>query len=395
MAWPAPRRPAPGGGLAVLVVVTILAALAAPHAKAVRGLVAGGLPAITAPTPPRSPAGHPAAVGAELHQRRWLPTRRRLPLPAAGPPGPHAAGRRRRPLPDPGVVPAHRPFLVRQGHPPGLQPQRLARPSTSTRSTAARSAASNPAARRLALWIGQGRAGVQPSEVGSPWPSAAGPGSATPATRGICMSASLARPRPGGGPVIALGLVRALGLRGTVILACLLVLAVTAYGVAQDLGLLEPPAQAGPGPQAGRRPAHARAGPRSPTSPPAICGCTARPAPATASPGRCWPPSARSSPTTAGSGSPGCARAATGPGPVGRCRSAVCPAARPATAWARYGRGRPHDPASAIPAAARYLVDHGARRNLDRAIYAYNHSRAYVAKVKQLARRYARGGGRR
>ena len=28
---------------------------------------------------------------------------------------------------------------------------------------------SNAAARRLAVWIGQGRAGVQPSEVGSPW----------------------------------------------------------------------------------------------------------------------------------------------------------------------------------------------------------------------------------
>jgi membrane-bound lytic murein transglycosylase B len=61
-------------------------------------------------------------------------------------------------------------------------------------------------------------------------------------------------------------------------------------------------------------------------------------------------------------------------------------------AWARYGRGRPHDPANAIPAAARYLVDHGARRDLDQAIFAYNHSRAYVTKVKQLARRY--GGGR-
>jgi membrane-bound lytic murein transglycosylase B len=68
---------------------------------------------------------------------------------------------------------------------------------------------------------------------------------------------------------------------------------------------------------------------------------------------------------------------------------------RAGNAWARYGHGRPHDPAAAIPAAARYLVDHGARRNLDRAIFAYNHSRSYVAKVKQLARRYARGGGRR
>jgi hypothetical protein len=35
-----------------------------------------------------------------------------------------------------------------------------------------------------------------------------------------------------------------LGLRGTVIAVCLLVLAVTAYGVAGDLGLLDPPAHA-------------------------------------------------------------------------------------------------------------------------------------------------------
>jgi hypothetical protein len=49
--------------------------------------------------------------------------------------------------------------------------------------------------------------------------------------------------------MIVLGLVRALGLRGTVVLACLLVLAVTAYGVADDLGLLEPPAQAAPAPK--------------------------------------------------------------------------------------------------------------------------------------------------
>jgi hypothetical protein len=53
--------------------------------------------------------------------------------------------------------------------------------------------------------------------------------------------------------VIALALARALGVRGTVILACVLVLAVTAYGVAQDLGLLELPARAAPAPsEAGR-----------------------------------------------------------------------------------------------------------------------------------------------
>ena len=49
---PAPRRLAPGGGLAVLVVVTVLAALAAPHAQGLRGLVADALPAIAVPERP-------------------------------------------------------------------------------------------------------------------------------------------------------------------------------------------------------------------------------------------------------------------------------------------------------------------------------------------------------
>jgi len=52
LARPAPRRPAPGGGLAVLVVVTVLAALAAPRVQALRGLVADALPAIAAPERP-------------------------------------------------------------------------------------------------------------------------------------------------------------------------------------------------------------------------------------------------------------------------------------------------------------------------------------------------------
>jgi cell wall-associated NlpC family hydrolase len=53
---PGPRRPAPGGGLAVLVVVTVLAILAAPHAQAVRGLLAGGRAPITSPATPTAPA---------------------------------------------------------------------------------------------------------------------------------------------------------------------------------------------------------------------------------------------------------------------------------------------------------------------------------------------------
>jgi membrane-bound lytic murein transglycosylase B len=196
--------------------------------------------------------------------------------------------------------------------------------------------------------------------------------------------------------VIVLGLARALGLRGTVILACLLVLAVTAYGVAQDLGLVELPALAAPAP---RKPA---AGCRPTPSPAAAadvprtylrlyCQAGARyrvPWPVLAAigkvesdHGRVRLPGVRSGSNWAG---------ACGPMQIG-----CVPHSKAGNAWARYGRGRPHDPANAIPAAARYLVDHGARRNLDRAIYGYNHSRTYVAKVRKLARRYSRGGGRR
>jgi cell wall-associated NlpC family hydrolase len=76
----APRRPAPGGGLAVLVVVTVLAALAGPNAKALRGLVADALPAIASPVPAapairRPTPGAARAVAFALAQRgkpyRW------------------------------------------------------------------------------------------------------------------------------------------------------------------------------------------------------------------------------------------------------------------------------------------------------------------------------------
>jgi cell wall-associated NlpC family hydrolase len=56
---PPPRRPAQGGGLTILVVVTVLAVLAAPHARTLRPLVADGLPAL--PTP--GAAGAPPAAG--------------------------------------------------------------------------------------------------------------------------------------------------------------------------------------------------------------------------------------------------------------------------------------------------------------------------------------------
>ena len=192
--------------------------------------------------------------------------------------------------------------------------------------------------------------------------------------------------------MIVVGLVRVLGLRGTIVLACLLVLAVSVYGVAQDLGLVDPPAQASPAPKpvTGCRPKPTRAAiadvPRGYLRLYCQAGARSRiPWPVLAAigkvesdHGRVRLPGVRSGSNRAG---------ACGPMQIG-CVSG----SKAGNAWARYGRGSPHDPDNAIPAAARYLVDHGARHNLDRAIYAYNHSWAYVARVKQLARRY--GGGR-
>jgi membrane-bound lytic murein transglycosylase B len=75
---------------------------------------------------------------------------------------------------------------------------------------------------------------------------------------------------------------------------------------------------------------------------------------------------------------------------------------RAGNAWARYGadfdgdgRRSVYDPGDAIPAAARYLCAHGGPRRLDQALYAYNHSWSYVAKVKAIAARYRTRGGDR
>ena len=83
---PGPRRPALSG-VTVLVLVTVLAALAAPHAHQLRGMVeagAGALPAIRLPQlpqPPAAPDRRPSpraaqAVAYSLAQRgkpyRWV-----------------------------------------------------------------------------------------------------------------------------------------------------------------------------------------------------------------------------------------------------------------------------------------------------------------------------------
>jgi hypothetical protein len=163
-----PRRPHPGGGLAVLVVVTVLAALAAPHATAVRGLVAGGLPTTTVPTRPapppetRPPAGltFTDAAGcrpAGDYRSPRLDRRVRAVLVAA-------AGRQ--PI---------RVSCLRSGHSWYVKGTRRVSNHSVWRGVDVDQVDGHPvspantAARRLAVWIGQGRAGVQPSEVGSPW----------------------------------------------------------------------------------------------------------------------------------------------------------------------------------------------------------------------------------
>jgi membrane-bound lytic murein transglycosylase B len=194
--------------------------------------------------------------------------------------------------------------------------------------------------------------------------------------------------------VIALGLVRALGVRGTVVLAFLLVLFVTAYGVADDLGLLEAPARAAPV----RKPAAGQPTPSRAAVADIPAGYLRLYRQAGA---RCrvpWPVLAAIGKVESDHGRvrlPGVRSGSNWAGACGPMQLGCVPGSKAGDAWARFGRGSVYDPADAIPAAARYLVDHGARRDLDRALYAYNHSRAYVATVKQLARRYRRGGGRR
>jgi len=203
--------------------------------------------------------------------------------------------------------------------------------------------------------------------------------------------------------LLPLRLLAALGLRRSLILTCLFVLVVTAYGVAQDLGLLDPPAAAKPahparpvrqtGPSAAARadiptgylPLYRRAAQRCPGLSWSVLAAIGK---VESDHGRSRLPGVRSGWNAAG---------AAGPMQFG------IGVGRAGNAWARYGHDfdrdgqrSVYDPGDAIPAAARYLCAAGAPRRLDRALYAYNHSWTYVAEVKQLARRYvARRGGRR
>jgi hypothetical protein len=195
-------------------------------------------------------------------------------------------------------------------------------------------------------------------------------------------------------------LLAALGLRRSLILVCLFVLAVTAYGVTEDLGLLDPPAAAKPTRRGSQAPPSGAARADIPASYLPLYQQAARRCPGLSGAvlaaigkvesdhGRSRLPGVRSGWNTTGAAGPMQFGIGTG---------------RAGNAWARYGadfdsdgRRSVYDPGDAIPAAARYLCAAGAPRRLDRALYAYNRSWIYVAKVKAIAARYrARGGDRR
>jgi hypothetical protein len=198
---------------------------------------------------------------------------------------------------------------------------------------------------------------------------------------------------------LPLRIVWRLGIRRTLILGCVLVLAVTAYGVAGDLGLLgNPPAHARG--RLGRQVAPSRAA--TADIPPsylrryrtAVGRCAglswavlAAVGKVESDHGRSRLPGVRSGWNQAG---------AAGPMQFG------IGVGRAGNAWARYGgdfdhdgRTSVYDPGDAIPAATRYLCAYGAPHRLERALFAYNRSWSYVTRVKRLARRYVAGGGGR
>jgi hypothetical protein len=174
---------------------------------------------------------------------------------------------------------------------------------------------------------------------------------------------------------------------------------VTVYGVADDLGLLgNPPAQANPR-RAAPSPSRAarsdipasylrlyrQAVRRCPGLPWTVLAAVGK---VESNHGRARLPGVRSGANHAG---------AAGPMQFG------IGVGRAGNAWSRFGHdfdrdghSSVYDPGDVIPAAADYLCAHGAPRRLDQALYAYNHSWAYVTRVKAIAGRYtAEGGGRR
>jgi hypothetical protein len=169
------RRPPEGGGLAVLVVVTVLAWLAAPQAHRLRPLVdqlrradlpAIGLPQLPAPEPRRAPARPPAGL-AFTNQAGCRPARDYA--------SPHLDRRVRTLLVAAAARHRVRVSCLRSGHSHYVRGTRRVSNHTVWRAVDLDQVDGHPvsptnqAARELAWWIGRGGAGVRPSQVGSPW----------------------------------------------------------------------------------------------------------------------------------------------------------------------------------------------------------------------------------
>jgi hypothetical protein len=189
----------------------------------------------------------------------------------------------------------------------------------------------------------------------------------------------------------------ALGLRRLVILVCLFVLSVSLYGIAVDLGLVEPidgPAQAAP---SKRRPAPGPEPSRTARVDLPTGWLTLYRSGARQCPGLSWSVLAAIGKVESDHGRarlPGVRSGWNHAGAAGPMQFGIG-VGRAGNSWARFGRdydrdGRRsvYDPGDAIPAAARYLCAQGAPRQLSRALFAYNHSWSYVALVKRHARAY-------
>jgi hypothetical protein len=211
-----PARPGPGGGgVVLLVLLTAMAVLAAPHAHAVRDQVtAGGLPAlrpprlpapaVPAPTqPPRSPsvralAGNPRLTTTQAH---GCDPRRDL-----------ASGRL-----DPRVTTllaaittrySIRVSCVRTGHSYYVKGTRRVSNHTVWRAVDLDQVNGHPVhrgnqpARSLARWLGRLPTPLRPSEIGSPWPLGGRPYFSDAGHQGHLHIGYRATPRPttrGGG----------------------------------------------------------------------------------------------------------------------------------------------------------------------------------------------------
>jgi hypothetical protein len=180
-----PARPAPGGGgVVLLVLLTAVAVLAAPHAHGLRDQVtAGGLPTLRLPRLPAPTASAPPTPSLRPPSARALARNPRLATTTAHGCDPRrdlASGRLdSRVTTLLAMITARytiRVSCVRTGHSYYVQGTRRISNHTVWRAVDLDQVNRRPvhqgnqAARTLALWLGRLPPPLRPAEVGSPWP---------------------------------------------------------------------------------------------------------------------------------------------------------------------------------------------------------------------------------